>query len=268
MMVCMEHSAVEVDPVDIHPVDINRGAAPPPATTVAAVLAVKNLHRAKSRLAATLSTASEGDDPTTRGSLVLAMFLDTVAALRGAGVTRIVVVSPDVEVLATARRSGIHGLPETPVGSSTTSGLNGAFGYGARWAHETWPESTDLLFVQADLPAATSGSLIEVLRETPKHRSGFVTDRDGTGTVLLHGSLLHGSPLHGSADPQGSTVPDWTPRFGPDSAAAHRAAGAVELDPGRRRWADLRTDVDTATDLAAARELGLGAHTVEALRHL
>lgn len=259
MMVGMEHSTVGAD-ADSTIVDA--GGTEPVATSVAAVLAVKSLHRAKSRLAATLSTAFEGDDPVTRGSLVLAMFLDTVDALRGAGISRIVVVSPDDEVLAAARRSGMRGLRESPRGNPTPgnpppsgppdAGLNAAFVDGARWAREAWPESTGLMYVQADLPAATSTSITAVLRAVQHHRSSFLTDRDGTGTVLLHGT-------------DGDAA---EPRFGPGSAAAHRAAGAVELDPAGRNWPDLRTDVDTATDLAVARELGLGPHTTAALRHL
>lgn len=275
MMVCMEHSAVDVS--DAFRADIAN--APTPGATVAAVLAVKSLDRAKSRLAATFPDHLDPDHPedatsateprsgdprgTRRGSLVLAMFLDTVTALREAGISRIVVVSPDEEVLDVARRSGTAGVAEespaamrgVPGGSGVgTRGLNAAFGHGARWAREAWPESTRLLFVQADLPAATGVSVAEMLREAERHQLCFVTDRDGTGTVLLSCALLEGTP--GLAD---------APRFGPGSAEAHRAAGAVELDPARRRWPDLRTDVDTASDLEAARRLGFGRHTTETL---
>ncbi|WP_238419973.1 2-phospho-L-lactate guanylyltransferase [Gordonia sp. 'Campus'] len=261
----MEHGSVDVnvDSADVGQTDVDAVDADAveaasvedqsAASTVAAVLAVKSLHRAKSRLAATLSTVPAGDDPTTHGSLVLGMFLDTIEALRGAGVVRVVVVSPDDEVLAAARRAGMQGLRESPVSGSATAGLNAAFADGARWARQTWPDSSRLMFVQADLPAATSRSVGEVVRAARVHPSSFLSDRDGTGTVILHGST----------DDAGAV-----PRFGPASAAAHRAAGAVELDPARHRWADLRTDVDTAADLAVARGLGLGRHTTEALRNL
>ncbi|TYQ02713.1 UNVERIFIED_ORG: 2-phospho-L-lactate guanylyltransferase [Gordonia westfalica J30] len=252
-MVSMDHSAVDMS------VALGAASGSPVAggATVVAVLAVKSLHRAKSRLAATLASAFGHDDPTTRGSLVLAMFLDTVEALRGAGVSRVVVVSPDDDVLAAARRTGTHGLREV-LSPTAGSGLNVAFGHGARWALQTWPDSMRVVFVQADLPAATSDSLRQVLHEAPAHRLSFLTDRDGTGTVLLHGTLA----------PDDTDALDDAPRFGPGSAAAHRAAGAVELDPAHTRWTDLRTDVDTATDLDAARALGLGPHTTEVLRRL
>jgi 2-phospho-L-lactate guanylyltransferase len=49
------------------------------------------------------------------------------------------------------------------------------------------------------------------------------------------------------------------PRFGPGSAARHRAAGAAEIT--RPDLASLRRDVDEPADLRGARELGLGTRT-------
>ena len=49
------------------------------------------------------------------------------------------------------------------------------------------------------------------------------------------------------------------PRFGPGSAARHRAAGAAEIT--RPGLASLRRDVDEPADLRGARELGLGTRT-------
>ena len=49
------------------------------------------------------------------------------------------------------------------------------------------------------------------------------------------------------------------PRFGPGSAARHRAAGAAEIT--RPGLAGLRRDVDEPADLRGARELGLGTRT-------
>jgi 2-phospho-L-lactate guanylyltransferase len=70
----------------------------------------------------------------------------------------------------------------------------------------------------------------------------FVADASGTGTTLL--ATAPGRPVE--------------PRYGRASAAAHRAAGAIELTGG---WPSLRTDVDTAADLRTAAELGLGPAT-------
>lgn len=217
---------------------------------VSAVLAVKHLRDAKTRLAATLSPFASVTD---HRSLVLAMLLDTIGALTSAGVGQILVVSPDNDVLTHARAAGVRGVREPARGDRETpvAGLNRAFADGAHRAQEIWPESDWVLLIQADLPAARATSLIEVIdaaEQVARNRlcdEVLLADRDGSGTVLL---LRRPSCV----DP---------PRFGAGSAAAHRGAGALELDPDRLRWSDLRTDVDTAGDLDAAAALGLGPKT-------
>ncbi len=89
-----------------------------------------------------------------------------------------------------------------------------------------------------DLPALRPADLALALAGLPvRARRGFVPDAAGTGTALL-------------AAPPGVAL---DPRFGPGSAAAHAASGAVRLDGG---WPTLRQDVDTAADLAAAPRWG------------
>lgn len=75
---------------------------------------------------------------------------------------------------------------------------------------------------------------------------GYVADAPGGGTVLL--AAPAGVPL--------------APRFGPGSAAAHAASGALPLAGD---WPSLRRDVDTPADLAAAAGLGLGPRTAALL---
>ena len=55
------------------------------------------------------------------------------------------------------------------------------------------------------------------------------------------------------------------PRFGPDSRARHRRAGAAELTGA---WPGLRCDIDTPDDLTATRTLGLGPATARAIGEL
>jgi 2-phospho-L-lactate guanylyltransferase len=74
--------------------------------------------------------------------------------------------------------------------------------------------------------------------------------REGTAALVL-------------ADPSDRTI-----LFGPGSAAAHGDSGAHDLTDGDARWPDLRTDVDTVDDLAAARRLGVGVRTDRVLRGL
>jgi 2-phospho-L-lactate/phosphoenolpyruvate guanylyltransferase len=69
----------------------------------------------------------------------------------------------------------------------------------------------------------------------------FVADAHGTGTTLLTAMRT-----------------GLRPAFGPGSAAAHRAGGAVELTGD---WPGLVRDVDTEADLRAALRLGIGPRT-------
>ncbi|MFW0792688.1 2-phospho-L-lactate guanylyltransferase [Gordonia sp. CPCC 205515] len=224
---------------------ISEHAAPGPGGVVA-VMAVKRLDEAKSRLAASLRVPG-----TPHGTLVLAMLADTLAAVRAAGVERVVVVSPDDDVLVVAQRAGAVGLREEQPRSPDTAAdrLNHAFSHAHAAAAARWPDAGRIVFIQADLPAATATSLREVLAAAALHPQALLTDRDGTGTTILvrDTDILE------------------APRFGPNSAAAHRDSGAVDLDPTQRNWLDLRTDVDTAADLEAARLLGCGPHTTAEL---
>jgi 2-phospho-L-lactate guanylyltransferase len=68
-----------------------------------------------------------------------------------------------------------------------------------------------------------------------------VADAHGTGTTLLTAVVC---PLD--------------PRFGPDSARAHRDSGAVALSGD---WPGLVQDVDTEEDLRVALALGTGPQT-------
>lgn len=213
-----------------------------------AVLAVKHLDAAKTRLSASRGT-SHGDAAAPSGEhrqLVLAMLLDTFTAVRSAGLDPIVVVSPDDDVLGAVSAAGGRPLRETP---RSAPSLNHAYAQGTAWiaAHDSGCER--VLLVQADLPAAQARSIREVLGAAAGHQHVLVTDAGGDGTALL---------LRPVTD-------DRLPHFGVGSAAAHRHEGALELDPAHRKWPDLRTDVDTAADLDIALTIGVGRHTRVAL---
>ena len=98
-----------------------------------------------------------------------------------------------------------------------------------------------------DLPALRPAELDAALTAAAAHPAAFVADHLGTGTTLL------------TAGPATTLAP----HFGPGSAAAH-ARGAVALSAGP----GLRTDVDTAADLARAAELGVGMRTAREVPHL
>ncbi len=204
--------------------------------TVHAVMAVKHIDRAKSRLASELSIEQ-------RAQLVLAMFTDTVVAATAVPeLLSLTVVTPDPLVAARARELGAHVIDEPPLGDDP---LNTALAAGARDARERHGPA-HLLALQADLPALRTAELADVLAVAVGARS-VVIDHTGTGTAAL---LVR------------DTVAPLSPRFGADSARAHRAAGAVPLSG---HWPGLRCDVDTPEDLDTVRALGVGEFTASTL---
>ncbi|MFF7941290.1 2-phospho-L-lactate guanylyltransferase [Nocardia gamkensis] len=201
---------------------------------VHAVIAVKSLDQAKSRLADRLR-------PEHRARLVLAMLADTVTATAAVGeVVSVTVVTPDPEVADLARALGadVHPEPRGP----HAGGLNTALAATAaalRGAHGP----IDLLALQADLPALRPEELSDMLAAAPRGLRSIVVDHEGSGTAALV-----------VRDP----VAALDPRFGPGSARSHIEAGAVDLTGD---WPGLRLDVDTAADLDRAVALGAGNAT-------
>ncbi|WP_327120061.1 2-phospho-L-lactate guanylyltransferase [Nocardia sp. NBC_01730] len=198
------------------------------------VIAVKSLDQAKSRLADRLR-------PEHRARLVLAMLADTVTATAAVpDVVSVTVVTPDPAVADLARTLGADVHPE-PLGADS-DGLNTALATTAaalRGAHGP----SDLLALQADLPALRPEELSDMLATAPRGVRSIVVDHAGSGTAAL---LVR--------DP----VAALDPRFGPGSALRHVAAGAVDLTGD---WPGLRLDVDTADDLDRAVALGAGNAT-------
>ncbi|WP_240193871.1 MULTISPECIES: 2-phospho-L-lactate guanylyltransferase [unclassified Gordonia (in: high G+C Gram-positive bacteria)] len=215
------------------------GVRPSAARESTVVLAVKALGDAKSRLR---PLPPAHDD---RPALVIAMLTDTLSAVTAARPRRVVVVSPDARVHTIASDFGAVTVDEPTARLEGWTALNAALAHGAS------EFDGPIAYLQADLPAMRPESLQEALDEASDELvhapAAFVSDRAGTGTALLVAG------------------PSFRPLFGVDSAAAHRTAAAVELDPGRTRWPDLRTDIDTPEDLAVARAIGLGAATSELL---
>jgi 2-phospho-L-lactate guanylyltransferase len=163
--------------------------------------------------------------------LVAAIRADTLTAVRAcAAVARVVVVGD------------VPGDGITLVQHSV--GLNGALRDGAALARERWSSDGTAALV-GDLPALRPDELADALVAAAEHDAAFVPDRTGTGTTLLTA--------------RAGIVLD--PRFGEGSAARH-GTFAARLDAG----AGLRHDVDTAEDLAAAADVGLGDHTAAVIR--
>ena len=199
------------------------------------IVPIKRLDLAKTRLRGALPGVSHAD-------LVLAMTMDTVAAALACPVAgRVVVVTDDNAAAEAVGGLGADVVPDIP-----DAGLNPALAYAATVARPKGATASlpGVAALAADLPALRAEELAAALRaaEEAAEPRAYVTDVTGTGTVLL--AALPGVRLE--------------PCFGPDSAAAHEASGAVALAGD---WPGLRRDVDTASDLAAAVVLGVGAHT-------
>lgn len=193
-----------------------------PAVGWTVVVPVKRLARAKSRLRGARPPAEHAE-------LVLAMARSTVAAALSCPGVSVVVVTSDPDV-----RSFLAGGP-TPFGGIFVDDPGGGLNAALRRAAELAPPSQGVAALTADVPALRPAELSAALALCSTR--SFVPDLAGTGTVLL--AAPPGVPLD--------------PHFGPGSAAAHAASGAVRLDGD---WPTLRRDVDTAGDLAAVRALG------------
>jgi 2-phospho-L-lactate/phosphoenolpyruvate guanylyltransferase len=194
------------------------------------VVPVKRPELAKTRLA---DAAGEH-----RPALARAFAADTVAAaLSTAGVATVIVVTDDGPFADEARDLGAVVVADAP-----DAGLNAALRHGADAARALRPDA-GVAALSADLPALRPEELAQALDAAAEHAASFVADLAGVGTTVY--AVRPGS--------------EFEPRFGGRSRAAHRAAGAVDLEldgiPSVRR------DVDTDVDLWDALRLGVGPRT-------
>jgi 2-phospho-L-lactate/phosphoenolpyruvate guanylyltransferase len=202
---------------------------------IALIIAVKRLAAAKTRLAPVFSAR-------TREHVVLAMLIDTLtAARRVRSLGSITVITPDEAAAAAATDLGANVVAD-PTPDGHRDPLNNAIATAEQAVAGSF---ANFIALQGDLPALQTQELSEAIAAARQYRRSFVADRLATGTAAL---FAFGGPL----DPQ----------FGPDSSARHRRSGAIELTGA---WPGLRCDVDTPADLAAARQLGVGAATARTI---
>jgi 2-phospho-L-lactate/phosphoenolpyruvate guanylyltransferase len=208
-------------------------------TRVAAVIPVRGLEAAKSRL----GEALDGEE---RRRLVEALLRATVAAAAAAPAVReVAVISSDPAVLGLA-----IGLGATPLEEAGHElGLLAALRTGEQWARERGCDA--LLILPADLPAVSDAEVerIVVAGEVAAAAHGggpvvvLVPDRVGTGTNALLVAPPGVIPL----------------RFGVGSRDAHAgeaaAAGAAYVELS----SPLSLDIDTPEDVLAAEEAGFVA---------
>jgi len=201
------------------------------------VTAVKSPERGKSRLS---------DLPRRqRAALARAFAADVIAvAVDAAGPGGVLVVSDDVGIAKLARD-----LAAVPVSERAAGGLNPALLLGRDAALRLRP-GTAIIALQGDLPAIRLEELRSAIEAAESQSSAsFVPDATGSGTALLYW-------------PDART---FRPSFGEQSAQRHRDDGAVDLTADSQssdaRWAGLRRDVDTTSDLREAIALGVGPAT-------
>ncbi|MFD6894318.1 2-phospho-L-lactate guanylyltransferase [Rhodococcus sp. NPDC060086] len=207
-------------------------------TAVHVLVPVKALGLAKTRLAHAL-------EPSTRSDLVIAMLIDTLAAVVGLPETVATVVTSDPVATEVAFAHGAQVLPD-PVHRGESDPLNAALGLAARRIRAESP-GIDLVALQADLPALRSSELTTALTEARSFGTAIVVDHTGDGTSALF-QCRPDRPLE--------------PMFGIQSARRHIRSGARALtDP----LDGLRLDVDTLDDLEAAVRLGIGDATSQVL---
>lgn len=194
------------------------------------VVPAKRLDVAKTRLRPL--TAGRPDAAGAHRELVLALLGDTVtAAVACPAVGAVVVVTDEPAAAALVRGLGATTVPDEP-----DRGLNPALEHGARSA-----PGTAVAALSSDLPALRPEELAGALAAAAGVGRAFVADAQGTGTTLLT-----------------AVGADLSPAFGPGSAEAHLAGGAVALTGS---WPGLLRDVDTEADLRAALRLGAGPRT-------
>ena len=190
--------------------------------TLFAVVPVKDLEGTKSRLKPILN-------PPGRAGLTMYMMKNVLSALRGAGIDRACVVSPDRTVLAIAEEAGADPLLQK------SSGLNPALEEARGWA--VAGGATALLIFPADLPllrAPDVGAVLETAEGAEEPLVVLSPDAAGTGTNALLLRPPHVLPF----------------LFGPNSFEAHLKAAREEgILPKVCERTRLAFDLDTVDDL-------------------
>lgn len=194
------------------------------------VIPVKGGPEAKTRL-------SVGRDDV-RAAIARAIAEDSVSAALGAlPAGRVLVATADPVVAAWATDAGAVVVPDP------ARGLNAAVRAAAERVVSCSVDRTpSVAILLGDVPALRPADLVCALDVCGGFDRAVVPDREGEGTVLLTARDAGGL----------------SPRFGAGSARAHERLGHVRLELDLPH---LRTDVDDATSLVLALELGLGPRT-------
>lgn len=196
---------------------------------IVAIVPVRSLEGGKSRLAEHL-------DPEERADLVTRLLRRTIDAA-AAAVERVIVVSPDIDVLAVAAAAGADTLEEP------ASGLNVALDAGRRRAVAAGAEA--VLVLPPDLARIDAAEVAGFVASAgPSPVVALVPDRHGNGTNALF------------------LAPPGVVDFGFGSASRERHASAARAAGARFVEVDgpLTLDIDTPDDLLLAQAESARAH--------
>lgn len=211
---------------------------PPDDLRWSLVVPIQDASRAKTRL--------EPPHPLSRSDLARAVARDTLEQVCRALPPELVTVvtsDPAATRIAGDLRARVVADPGLGLNAAVRAGLEAQVPR-SPGSHRPPAPVTGRAVLLGDLPSLRAEDLVQALVTCAAYPSAVVPDADGTGTVLLASTT--GAP---------------EPQFGEGSAARHaRGATRLELDLPR-----LRRDVDTADDLAAALQLGVGPHTARVL---
>jgi len=204
-----------------------------------AIIPVKRLVEAKSSLSEALTFVQ-------RRELVLRMLADVLNAVRDArSVAGTIVVSPDEEVLRSARASHALGIPEPNVG------LNKALELASE--HAVAKGATSILILPSDLPLLRAADVENIIAMASSPRGVVIAPSKDNGTNALFLRPPNVMDL----------------RFGGESFPAHIAgARAVGIRPHIYRSITVATDIDDTADLPSVEAYGPGTRTRDFLRSL
>jgi 2-phospho-L-lactate/phosphoenolpyruvate guanylyltransferase len=197
-------------------------ARPKSSRSIWAIVPVKTLAVAKSRLASVLPA-------NIRGRLLVTMLEDVLDLLLGEpAIDRVLVVTADAEIHTLAARNGASVLRE-----AQPTGLNPALRLGV--AHAAARGAGRVLIMPADVPLAAASEIGEIAACTLEEPAAvIIPSRDGKGTNALFLS------------PPGAL----DPRFGVGSFARHcKQAAARGIKLRVMRLSGLSIDIDEAADL-------------------
>jgi 2-phospho-L-lactate guanylyltransferase len=205
---------------------------------IAALVPVKALRQSKSRLRPVLSDEQ-------RQALVMAMLEDVLRLLAGvSAIATTAVVSPDVEVLAFARRLGAQAIREPP----RPRGLNAALTFASDVL--CGQGASGLLVLPVDVPLASAADIEAILDRIDANPSIVLCPSRSGGTNALALRPLGIIPF----------------RFGQRSSAAHqREARARGLPITVLPLPSLALDIDRPGDLAAILAQANGTRSRELL---